>query len=460
MIIEEIKSSLTSFELFQGFRDASYSFFLDSGIDADGLGRYSFMGADPFLTFSSKNDEIDIYEEGVVKKLKGNPFDELNKLMAQNHLEYESDFPFVGGAVGYFGYDLCHHTERIPRTAVDDVKIPDCFMGFYDGIIIVDHKNEKTYLAALGIKENAEKLIDGLKKNVTLAQAYAKEDKPLLSINEEHPFRGNFAKEGYMDALDAIHEYIRAGDIYQTNLTQRFQCQLQLEPLELYGLLRKINPAPFASYLDFGQGQIVSSSPERFIQVKGRSIETRPIKGTMPRGKNPQEDAANKKILENSEKDKAELLMIVDLQRNDVGKICKSGTVKVPELYKLETYETVFHLVSTVTGELKDDISPVDCVRATFPGGSITGAPKIRAMEIIDELEPTQRNIYTGSIGYLGFNGDLDLNIVIRTIICKDGEGYFQVGGGIVWDSDNQLEYEETYHKGKALFEALKYKKG
>jgi para-aminobenzoate synthetase component 1 len=180
----------------------------------------------------------------------------------------------------------------------------------------------------------------------------------------------------------------------------------------------------------------------------------------MPRGKNPQEDAANKKILENSEKDKAELLMIVDLQRNDVGKICKSGTVKVPELYKLETYETVFHLVSTVTGELKDDISPVDCVRATFPGGSITGAPKIRAMEIIDELEPTQRNIYTGSIGYLGFNGDLDLNIVIRTIICKDGEGYFQVGGGIVWDSDNQLEYEETYHKGKALFEALKYKKG
>jgi para-aminobenzoate synthetase component 1 len=230
----------------------------------------------------------------------------------------------------------------------------------------------------LGIKENAEKLIDGLKKNVTLAQAYAKEDKPLLSINEEHPFRGNFAKEGYMDALDAIHEYIRAGDIYQTNLTQRFQCQLQLEPLELYGLLRKINPAPFASYLDFGQGQIVSSSPERFIQVKGRSIETRPIKGTMPRGKNPQEDAANKKILENSEKDKAELLMIVDLQRNDVGKICKSGTVKVPELYKLETYETVFHLVSTVTGELKDDISPVDCVRATFPGGSITGAPKIR----------------------------------------------------------------------------------
>lgn len=460
MIIEEIKSDLTSFELFQGFRHEAYSFFLDSGIDADSLGQYSFMGANPFLTFSSKDDEIDINDDGTIKKSKGNPFDELNKLMAENNRDYESDFPFVGGAVGYFGYDLCHHTERIPRTAVDDVKIPDCFMGFYDGIIIVDHQNDKTYLAALGIREKPENLIADLKKRVALAHAYAKEDKPSLSINEKHPFRGNFAKEAYMDALDAIHEYIRAGDIYQTNLTQRFQCQLQLEPLELYGVLRKINPAPFASYLDFGQGQIVSSSPERFIQVKGRSIETRPIKGTMPRGKNPQEDAANKKTLENSEKDKAELLMIVDLQRNDVGKICKSGTVKVPELYKLETYETVFHLVSTVTGELKDEISPVDCVRATFPGGSITGAPKIRAMEIIDELEPTQRNIYTGSIGYLGFNGDLDLNIVIRTIVCKDGEAYFQVGGGIVWDSDNQLEYEETYHKGKALFEALKYKKG
>ncbi|WKY47989.1 aminodeoxychorismate synthase component I [Eubacteriaceae bacterium ES3] len=460
MIIEEIKTVLDSFELFQGFRDDEYSFFLDSGIDADGLGQYSFMGADPLLIFKSKNDEIEISKKGKTSTKKGDPFAELNQLMGKYQLKYDTEFPFIGGAVGYFGYDLCHHIERIPRTAVDDVKVPDCFMGFYDGILIVDHQTNKTWLAALGIEEDPQDLIDRLKIKVELAEKRSKEEMPQLTLNEELAFKGNFTKEGYMDALDAIHEYIRAGDIYQTNLTQRFQCELQLSPLELYGVLRKINPAPFASFLDFGEGQIVSSSPERFIKVVDRAIETRPIKGTMPRGKTPQEDAGNRKCLENSEKDKAELLMIVDLQRNDVGKICKSGTVKVPELYKLETYETVFHLVSTVVGQLKDDISPVDCVKATFPGGSITGAPKIRAMEIIDELEPTQRNIYTGSIGYLGFNGDLDLNIVIRTIVCKDGEGYFQVGGGIVWDSDNQLEYEETYHKGKALFEALKYKKG
>jgi para-aminobenzoate synthetase component 1 len=259
-----------------------------------------------------------------------------------------------------------------------------------------------------------------------------------------------------MKALDAVHEYILAGDIYQTNLTQRFNADLQISPLELYSELRKINPAPFASYIDFGVGQIVSSSPERFILVQGRNIETRPIKGTMPRGKTAAEDAANRETLVNSEKDKAELLMIVDLERNDLGKIAKTGTVKVPELFKLETYQTVFHLVSTVTAELKDELDAIDCVKATFPGGSITGAPKIRAMEIIDELEPTQRNIYTGSIGYIGFNGDLDLNIVIRTIVCKDGKGYFQVGGGIVWDSDNQSEYQETFDKGRALMDALK----
>jgi para-aminobenzoate synthetase component 1 len=205
--------------------------------------------------------------------------------------------------------------------------------------------------------------------------------------------------------------------------------------LELYSELRKINPAPFASYIDFGEGQIVSSSPERFILVQGRNIETRPIKGTMPRGKTAVEDAANCETLVNSEKDKAELLMIVDLERNDLGKIAKTGTVKVPELFKLETYQTVFHLVSTVTAELKDNLDAIDCVKATFPGGSITGAPKIRA---------------------IGFNGDLDLNIVIRTIVCKDGKGYFQVGGGIVWDSDNESEYQETFDKGRALMDALK----
>ncbi|AFA47405.1 aminodeoxychorismate synthase component I [Acetobacterium woodii] len=454
MLIQEIKTTLNSFEMYLLFKDEPYSFFLDSGRDPDTLGRYSFIGGSPLLVFSSKGDVITLKTKTKEKQLIGQPFEELQKLLKQYKREYSTEFPFIGGAVGYFGYDLCHQLENLPRSAVDDVNIPDCFMGFYDGIVIVDHKTNKTYAAALGFEEAETVIVNRIKaKFVDVPQVEIRTD---FKVNENIVFQGNFTKAEYMKALDAVHEYIRAGDIYQTNLTQRFNTDLQVTPLELYNELRKINPAPFASYIDFGSGQIVSSSPERFIKIQGRNIETRPIKGTMPRGKTAAEDAANRQTLITSEKDKAELLMIVDLERNDLGKIAKTGTVKVPELYKLEEYETVFHLVATVTAELKDGLDAIDCVKATFPGGSITGAPKIRAMEIIDELEPTQRNIYTGSIGYIGFNGDLDLNIVIRTIVCKDGKGYFQVGGGIVWDSDNQSEYEETFHKGKALMDALK----
>src|SRR3712207_514521 len=265
----------------------------------------------------------------------------------------------------------------------------------------------------------------------------------------------NFTKEGYIEAIEKIRNYIKCGDIYQANMTQRFQCDINEEPYDIYARLRKINPAPFASFMDFKDGYIVSSSPERFIKIKDRYIETRPIKGTCPRGKSPEEDKKNKEGLLSSEKDKAELLMIVDLERNDIGKISKPGSVKVTELFHLETYPTVHHLVSTVVGEIKDELDVVDCIKETFPGGSITGAPKIRSMEVIDELEPNQRNIYTGSIGYIGFNGDADLNIAIRTIICKDKKAYFQVGGGITWNSNAELEYQETLHKAKALIEVL-----
>jgi para-aminobenzoate synthetase component 1 len=454
MLIQEIKTTLTSFEAYLLFKDEPYSFFLDSGRDADNLGHYSFIGGDPFLVFSSKDEDITVKTRSEEQHFRGDAFDELQKLLQNYKRDYPSKFPFLGGAVGYLGYDLCHRIEALPRTAVDDVQIPDCHLGFYDGIIIIDHQSDKTYVAALGIEEAPEAIVGRIRKKLEQNQKVSLRSD--FEIDEDKQFVGNFTKQEYMQALDAVHEYIRAGDIYQTNLTQRFECELRITPLELYSELRRINPAPFASYLDFGEGQIVCSSPERFIQIKGRQIETRPIKGTMPRGKTPEEDAQNRATLVNSAKDKAELLMIVDLERNDLGRVSKTGTVKVPELYKLETYETVFHLVSTVTSELKDDVDAIDVIRASFPGGSITGAPKIRAMEVIDELEPTQRNIYTGSIGYIGFNGDLDLNIVIRTILCKNEKAYFQVGGGIVWDSQNQAEYEETFDKGRALMEALK----
>lgn len=457
VLVKEIETNLNSFEIYSLFKNYSYSFFLDSGMDYENLGKYSFIGFDPFLVFKSKNEKSTIIENRKIKSYEGNPFIKINQLLTKYNMPYKCDLPFVGGAVGYFGYDLCHHIEKLPRTAVDDVNIPDCFLGFYDGIIIVDHRNDKVYAAALGIKDESEKVIDFIAERIETG-----EDNKIdinIDYNESKKnFKSNFTKEEYIKALEKLKEYIKAGDIYQANLTQRFECDLDISPYELYGKLRTINPAPFASFIDFGEGHIVSSSPERFIKINDRIIETRPIKGTRPRGKNPEEDKQNREELLSSEKDKAELLMIVDLERNDLGKISKTGSVKVTELFHLEEYATVYHLVSTVIGKMKDNCDVTDIIRATFPGGSITGAPKIRAMEIIDELEPTQRNIYTGSIGYIGFNGDTDLNIVIRTIVCKDNKAYFQVGGGIVWDSDPEMEYEETLHKARALMMALESK--
>ena len=255
--------------------------------------------------------------------------------------------------------------------------------------------------------------------------------------------------------MEKVRQFIRSGDIYITNLTQRFCCETEKDPYEVYKNLRHINPAPFAAFMNVEDFSLVSSSPERFLEIRNNIVQTRPIKGTRPRGKNEEEDLKNRQELIDSEKDKAELLMIVDLERNDLSKVCKPYSVKVTELFKLEEYSTVFHLVSTVVGELKDEYTAVDCIKACFPGGSITGAPKVRSMEIIEELEPTRRNIYTGCIGYLGFDGNADLNIVIRTILMKDGKAYLGVGGGITWESNKEEEYDETLDKAKALMRVL-----
>lgn len=456
-MIRAIETTLSSFEIYLLLKDYKHSFLLDSGKDENKLGRYSFIGANPFTIFKSKNNIIKITDtENIERESVGNPFDYLQDLM-RKFKSTERDFlPFLGGAVGYFAYDLCHFVENLPRTAEDDVNIPDCFLGFYDGIIVVDHLENKTYLVALGVNGDPEEKINNLEKIIKEGEL----NPPTVEIKEKTnapEFKSNMDKEYYIESINKIREYIREGDIYQVNFTQRFQCELEETPLELYTKLRTINPAPFATFMDIGEAQIVSSSPERFIKVQNGIIETRPIKGTRPRGKTPEEDKENREDLLNSEKDRAELLMIVDLERNDLGRIAKTGTVKVPELFVLEEYATVYHLVSTVTAEVREDCDAVDILKATFPGGSITGAPKIRSMEIIDELEPTQRNLYTGSIGYIGFNGDIDLNIVIRTVLCKDQNAYFQVGGGIVWDSNPESEYQESLDKAKAQIMALSH---
>ena len=266
----------------------------------------------------------------------------------------------------------------------------------------------------------------------------------------------NFTKEAYIKAVKKAKKYITAGDIYQVNLSQRFKVRLDTEPFELHKILRTINPAPFACFLNFGDVKIISASPERFLKKVGRNVETRPIKGTRPRGETPKKDMKLKEELVKSAKDRAENLMIIDLERNDLGRICDYGSVRVSEFMACEEYSTVFHLVSTVQGKLRSEVDAIDCLTNCFPGGSITGAPKIRSMEIIEELEPVKRSVYTGSIGYISFDGNMDTSIAIRSLIMKGKNAYFQVGGGIVYDSDPEKEYQETLDKAKALIEAIR----
>jgi para-aminobenzoate synthetase component 1 len=325
------------------------------------------------------------------------------------------------------------------------------FLGLYPGALVIDHLEDTVYLTDANFDHKGKERINDFK--LILENS---EQGPFLDYKySKGPVESNFSKENYLLGIQKVKDYIRSGDIYQANFTQRFTCMLESHPFELYQELRKKNPAPFSSYIDFDTGYVCSSSPERFIKVRKGKIQTRPIKGTMPRYKDPIKDDESKKRLINSKKDQSELLMIVDLERNDLSKIAQTGSVKVPELFKLESYETVHHLVATVEANIDPKYSITDVIKATFPGGSITGTPKIRAMEVIDELEPTARGLYTGSIGYIDFNQNLDLNIVIRTFICKNNQAYFQAGGGIVWDSSLEGEYQESLDKAIALKNTL-----
>lgn len=444
-MIKEINTKLSAFEIFTIFRDEKDSFILDSAMDKNKLGRYSFISSNPFKTLKYKNTD-----ENPLNYLQS----ELNKYKVKN----KTRLPFVGGAVGYLSYDLGNYMESIPRSAKDDLDVYDLYFGLYNYVIAVDHLEEKTYIATPDLDLNKEREIMLAVENKIREANINGVDKICYEEKEVAPTKltSNFTKKGFEDSVEKVRQYIKSGDIYQANLTQRFNGKTTLSSYELYRDLRRISPAPFGAYLNFDDFNILSNSPERFIKCIDRKLETRPIKGTRPRGKNKEEDLKLQEELRNSEKDRAELLMIVDLERNDIGRISKIGTVKVPELFVIEPYANVNHLVATVVGELEDDKDAVDAIKATFPGGSITGAPKIRSMEIIDELEPTRRNVYTGSIGYIGFNGDMDLNIAIRTMVKKDDDVYFQVGGGMTWGSDPSDEYQETLDKAQSIMKALR----
>lgn len=471
-VIEEIHLPLGASQPFEVLHREASSFFLDSGMNEMSLGRYSFLGSNPFLILKSHDSRLTVTGHEGTKETRANPFETLDELLQRYALEagpYPTPFP--GGAVGYFSYDLCGLIEKLPRTATDDLRLPECCIGFYDLVITLDHLENRVYIASTGFPEQDEA------KRLSRAHQRMKEAEERLlghphrssfdsppaarSLPEgSHPrsaidLRSNFTRREYLTAVETAREYIARGDIFQVNLSQRFEAELPVPPYELYHRLKGINPAPFAAYLNFDDAIIICASPERFLKVDGALVETRPMKGTRPRGRSPAEDEALAKELQESVKDRAENVMIVDLERNDLGRVCHYGTVRVRELWTLEKYATVFQLTSCVEGRLRQEKNRIDLLKACFPGGSITGAPKVRAMEIIDELEPTRRSIYTGSIGYIGFGNTMDLNIVIRTILVKNGRAYLQVGGAIIYDSNAEAEYQETLDKARALFQAL-----
>lgn len=454
--IKEIDIKADIFNIYKIFKDQRESIFLDSSKEESKFSKYSFIGINPFLKFTSYKDKITIldYKKDKEEIKMGNPFVELERLILKYKISYPCKIPLVSGALGYFSYDIGRTLEKIPETAVEDVKVPDSYFLFYDNIVIADLEEKKIFITALGILEDSNKSIEKI-ENLIKNNLESKKD--IFNIDEINyeKFKSNFTKESYIDGVKKVKDYILSGDVYITNFTQRMWCESRENSFNIYSKLRQINKAPFSAFLNLNGFEIISSSPERFLNVIDNVVTTRPIKGTRPRGRNKAEDEKNKLELKNSEKDKAELLMIVDLERNDLSKVCKKSTVKVTELFTLEEYATVFHLVSEIKGVLKDDVTSIKCMKECFPGGSITGAPKIRSMEVIEEVEGIRRGIYTGSIGYFDFRGNSDFSIIIRTILKKDNKAYFGVGGGITIESEEISEYQESLDKAKALMRVL-----
>ncbi len=439
--------------------------------------RYSMVTARPFATLRSFGSRCEVRQGDETRVQFGNPWHVLDSLMARYELLDEVDLPFpLGGCFGFWGYDLKNFVEpRLGRRAVNDLELPDCHVGFYDSLIVFDHHLGKTWCVSTGLRP------DGSRQS-TLAQAHldwwrqrlaaAADEGPLhpspeagRAPQETASFQStdrtpanvtsNRSRAEFVAAVEKAQRYIRAGDIYQVNLSQRLSAPASMTPWRFFQRLADVSPAPFAAYIDFGDGQLSSSSPEMFIRLSGSQIVTRPIKGTRPRSTDPVRDAQLTYELQTSGKEMAELVMITDLLRNDLGRVCEYGTVQVPELVRLERYAQVQHLVSTVEGHLRAGVTHFEALAQCFPGGSITGAPKIRAMEIIDELEPVTRGPYTGCIGYLGFNRESQLSIAIRTAVHRGERIYFHVGAGIVADSVPEAEYDETLAKAAGFLAAL-----
>lgn len=441
---------------FAPLRHLPYSILFDSADPHHPNSQYSFIACVPFETIEAKNGITTVTSLGQQTRHDGDPF----ALVAERIKSWNAATkaieglpPFQGGAAGFFGYDLARGIENLPDIASDDPDMPDMAIGLYDQVLAYDHAQGRAWIITHAANEDEARI-----KQKHLLRLIARETTVSMHTPDDLPWEANFDAHDYKIQVRKVLDYIKAGDIFQANLSQRFDAELprDFDSYAHYLRMRDINPAPYASYFNVG-GRIVisSSSPEKFLSVKNGQVKTSPIKGTRPHVEDPVMDKVYRKELENSDKERAENTMIVDLLRNDLSKVCTAESVKVTSLCGLETFASVHHLVSTIEGKLEDGKGPLDALRACFPGGSITGAPKIRAMEIIEELEPTRRGPYCGALGYIGFDGSMDTSILIRTLVYKGNSVSLQAGGGITADSKPDEEYQETFYKAEAIFRSF-----
>ena len=433
---------------FGAFADRPWAVLLDSCHDQSGQGRFDIFSAEPYATFESIGRRGVLTRGGERQVLYGNPFRLLSELLGPR-VESDADLPFCGGAIGYFSYELGRTCVGLTALRADRPSYPELAVGFYDWAVVSDHQEQRCYLATHERSPATRFVWEGLHARLLAGHPVQASPYGLLA-----PLHSDFTPEGYATAFQAVRDYIEAGDCYQVNLAQRFSAPSEGRLWTAYQYGRTINPAPFSAYLNHPELEIASASPERFLEVMAGRVETRPIKGTARRV--PGREQQQRDELKGSVKDRAENLMIVDLLRSDLGKNCASGTVKVPELFEVESFATVHHLISTVTGELREGRTALNLLEGCFPGGSITGAPKRRAMQIIEELEPKPRGVYCGSIAYIGFDGNMDTSIAIRTMVQAAGETSLYAGGGLTHGSRVEAEYQECLDKAAAMREVLR----
>ena len=432
-------------------RERSHAFLLESVEGGERIARYSFLGGDPFLVTRYRDAQ------------PANFFQNLRSTMERfKSVKLPNLPPFTGGAVGYFGYDMVRTIEEIPNTTVDDLGVDDAVLMFYKTILAFDHLRHQIHIISNifvdetqeSIEVQYQKAVEEIQQIEALLRAPL-QFPPVTRNDADVVVRSNVDKKDYLASVSKAKEYIAAGDIFQVVLSQRFEVDLPIPPFEIYRALRIVNPSPYMYFLKMPETTIAGSSPEMLVRVRGREIEYRPIAGTLPRGNSHAEDETNAERLRNDEKERAEHIMLVDLGRNDLGRVSRYGSVKVEELMFIERYSHVMHLVSSLRGELRDGVDRWDSLMACFPAGTVSGAPKVRAMEIIDELEPTKRGVYAGAVMYADFSNNLDSCIAIRTLVVRGNKGYIQAGGGIVADSVPENEYMETVNKSRALIRAI-----